>query len=236
MKTERFAQMRRYRRRKNVSKAIILALTLMLLVGGIIGGTVAWLTAQTKEVKNVFTASDINITLTETEREYKMIPGWTVEKDPVVTVEGGSEDCWLFIKVEKSENLDDYIIWDIDPNNWKPLEGTTDVYYCKVTDVTADRSIKVLGYYTTDQSDTTKGEFHPNEVLVKNTVTKEMMDSIDGIDSEGKTGSKAAEDEIAARPTLTFTAYAVQLWKNNTEEFTAVEAWEKVSGTTENGN
>lgn len=225
------------RRRRIRTESLVLALSLILVIGSVMGGTLAWLLDSTEKVTNTFSPSDISIELTESKKlDLKMIPGWTITKDPVVTVKAGSEDCWVFIKVEKSGNLDDYITWDIDPNNWELLAGTEDVYYCKVTDVTADRSIKVLGYYT-DPANPVNEEFHPNEVLVKDTVTKEMMDAIDGIDSEGKTDSDAAEAEIAARPTLTFTAYAVQLWKNNTEEFTAAEAWEQVSaGITGKGN
>ena len=83
-------------------KAMALVLALGLVVVGIVGGTMAWLTAEATEVKNVFTDSDINITLTETglnqnnENSYKMIPGHTITKDPKVTVVEGSEDCWLF--------------------------------------------------------------------------------------------------------------------------------------------
>ena len=44
--------------------AVLLALT--LLVGCAIGGTIAWLTAQTGEVVNTFTVGDINIKLEET--------------------------------------------------------------------------------------------------------------------------------------------------------------------------
>ena len=235
LKTDKFEQIRRHRRRKNARKAIVLALTLILLVGGIISGTVAWLTAQTDEVENVFTTSDINITLTETEREYKMVPGWTIEKDPVVTVKAGSEDCWVFIKVEESDDFTQYISYTIDPYNWTKLDGIDNVYCCRVTDVTADRSIKVLGY-TSNPDDPAKKEFLPNEVLVKETVTKKMMDGIDGIDDNGLTSSDAAKAEIAARPTLKFTAFSVQLWKNNTQEFTAAEAWEQVPKTNNNGN
>ena len=42
-------------------KALGLVLALVLLVGVVAGGTVAWLTAQTSEVTNVFGASDINV-------------------------------------------------------------------------------------------------------------------------------------------------------------------------------
>ena len=47
-----------------------------------------------------------------------------------------------------------------------------------------------------------------NKVTVLDSVTKEMMND---------TGFTA--------PTLTFTAYATQLYKNNTDKFTPANAW-----------
>lgn len=193
-----------------MKKKLAIALVCILLVVGIVGGTLAWLTDTTESVTNTFTIGDIDITLKESENlDLKMIPGWTIDKDPVVTVLKDSEDCWLFIKVEESENLDDYITYEIDPNNWTKLEGVEgvdNVYYCYAKDITADRAIKVLGY--TDEA----GEFHPNQVLVNDTVTEAMMEDLKG--------------ENATQPTLTFTAYATQYYKNNTENFTPAEAWE----------
>lgn len=91
----------RRHRRTFGSKSLALVLACILLVGGVVGGTVAWLTAQRNEVTNVFTTSDIGVDLTETEATYKMIPGWTISKDPKAKVISGSEDCYLFIKVEE---------------------------------------------------------------------------------------------------------------------------------------
>ena len=90
-------------------KTLALVLALTLLVAGVVGGTLAWLTAQTAEVKNTFTVGDINIGLTETTTDYKMVPGNTIAKDPTVTVKANSEACWLFVKVTESENLDTFI-------------------------------------------------------------------------------------------------------------------------------
>ena len=53
-----------------------------------------------------------------------------------------------------------------------------------------------------------------DKVTVQETVTKEMMTDL-------KT--------YGVNPKLSFTAYAVQLYKNNTEKFTSAEAWAKIS-------
>ena len=50
-------------------RTLALLVALVLVVGCIIGGTLAWLTAKTDAVVNTFTTSDIDVTLTETEEE-----------------------------------------------------------------------------------------------------------------------------------------------------------------------
>ena len=48
-------------------KAIALILALVLTLGGVIGGTVAWLVTSSAPVVNTFTYGDINIELDETD-------------------------------------------------------------------------------------------------------------------------------------------------------------------------
>ncbi len=137
-------------------KTLALVLALTLLVAGVVGGTLAWLTDQTAEVKNTFTVGDINIGLTETTADYKMVPGNTIAKDPTVTVKANSEACWLFVQVTKSENLDTFIIYDI-AEDWTALSGVDGVYYREVPASAADQTFSVLaGDAVTVKSDVTK--------------------------------------------------------------------------------
>ena len=138
-------------------KTLALVLALTLLVAGVVGGTLAWLTDQTAEVKNTFTVGDINIDLTETNRDYKMVPGNTIAKDPTVTVKANSEACWLFVKVTESENLDTFITYAI-AEGWTKLQDG--VYYREVSASDDDQTFSVLA---------------GNAVTVNNTVTKEML-------------------------------------------------------------
>lgn len=196
----------KYSKRRGVaSKTLVLALAVMLIVGATIGGTVAWLTAQTPSVTNTFTVGDINIELTESENlNLKMVPGNTITKDPKVTVKAGSEACWLFVKVEKSSNLLDFITYAI-ADGWAPLPGVDGVYYREVGASNADQPFAVLAN---------------NQVTVNDTVTKGMMNAFD----TNKDG-QISGDEVDALPTLTFTAYAVQ--KENINS--AADAWAKVN-------
>lgn len=164
-------------------KILVACLCVALAVLTIAGTTLAYLTSKTEAVVNTFTVGNIDITLTETTTDYKMVPGSTIAKDPKVTVKAGSEDCWLFVKVEESTNLDDFITYTI-ASGWTKGDGTNipaNVYYREVTAATADTEFVVLTN---------------NQVTVKDTVTKTMMDEI----TKGTAGN----------PTLTFTAYAVQ--------------------------
>lgn len=183
-------------------KILVACLCVALAVLTIAGTTLAYLTAKTDDVVNTFTVGNINISLDETKggtnKEFKMVPGCTIDKDPVVTVKAGSEACWLFVKVDKSSNLDSFITYTI-ASGWTKGDGTNipaNVYYREVTAATADTEFVVLTN---------------NQVTVKDTVTKTMMDEI----TKGTT----------TKPTLTFTAYAIQ----KAGFTTAADAWAEVS-------
>lgn len=161
-----------------MKKKLTTVLAIVLVVALSVAGTYAYLTDKTGPVVNTFTVGNVNIDLTETTTDYKMIPGMTIHKDPMVTVKENSEACWLFVKVEKSANFDDFMTYDM-ANGWTKLEEG--VFYRQVAASAADQDFAVLANDT---------------VTVMPDVTKDMMDAID--------------NGTAAKPTLTFTAYACQ--------------------------
>lgn len=190
-------------KRNSSKKALALLLSLVLVIGCVAGGTLAWLTATSNEVNNVFTTSDIGVTLEESDDlNLKMVPGWTITKDPKATVTAGSEDCYLFVKVEKSANFDDFMTYAI-AEGWTALSDG--VYYMIFDSKDADNENEMGTAYSVLKDD---------QVKVKDTVTKENM--------------KALTDDT--KPNLSFTAYAVQLYRENGTQFTAAEAWAMVSG------
>ena len=178
-------------------KSLALLLAIAIVVVGVVAGTVAWLTDKTPSVTNTFTTSDINIELKETKNNFQMIPGWNIEKDPKVTVKADSEACYLFVKLEKSENFDTFMTYEM-AEGWQALPGNDGVFYREVAAATTDTTFEVL-----------KG----NQVTVKDTVTKAQMNGL----------------TADTYPTLTVTAYASQQFKNNTQEFTAAEAWANIA-------
>ena len=56
----------RRRRRRSTLKPLLVAMAVVLLIGCVAGGTLAWLTSTPDAVTNTFTNSDITITLEET--------------------------------------------------------------------------------------------------------------------------------------------------------------------------
>lgn len=142
-------------------KVLICVVAVVLVLCCAVGGTIAWLTATTDSVVNTFTVGDINIDLTETKRDYKMVPGNKLDKDPTVTVQKDSEACWLFVKVEESENLDQFIAYTM-ADGWTELESG--VYYREVGASTKDDQV----------FDVLAG----NTVTVKESVTKADMNAL----------------------------------------------------------
>lgn len=140
-------------------KVLALVLAMVLLVVGVAAGTLAWLTSKSDTVTNTFTTSDIKVELEETKNDFKMVPGFTIDKDPKVTVKAGSEDCYLFVKLEKSSNFDSFLTY-VTAENWTLLTGVDGVYYRVVRASNADQSFGIL---------------KDNKVTVKDTVTKTMM-------------------------------------------------------------
>ena len=150
------------RRRSVSSRAFIALLALVLVIGCVAGGTVAWLVAKTDPVVNTFTYGNINIALTETERTYNIVPGVALDKDPKVTVKAGSEDCWLFVKVEQPIAFATGVSYEI-AEGWTMLEDG--VYYREVSKADTDSEYYVL---------------KENKVTVSSALTKEDIAKVGG--------------------------------------------------------
>lgn len=189
-------------------KATIAVTALLLVLCFAIGGTLAWLKAETKPVVNTFTYGDINIDLSESDDlDLKMIPGNSIKKDPVVTVKANSEACWLFVEVKESENFDTFMTYAI-AEGWTFFNttatgdgidtATNDEYviYREVDAATAKAG-------TSYQVLAGKDGYQDGYVTVNDEVTKDMLNALD------KNADGSAKPE-KTYPTLTFTAYAVQ--------------------------
>lgn len=168
-----------------MKKGFALLLALVLVIGCVVGGTLAWLTATSDTVTNTFTVGDINIELKETTGDtYKIIPGSTAAKDPKVTVKAGSEACWLFIRIQEENNtmsdgttkLVNYTVasgWTAVPNH--------DGYYYRTVDAVAEGTADAnLPAYYVFAGNTTyaNGYVTYNENIVKGQVTENNQPKI----------------------------------------------------------
>lgn len=146
-------------------KVLALVLCAALLVAGSVAATLAYLTSKTEVVTNTFSVGNVTITLDEakvdlygekdgnsrvTKNTYKLIPGHTYVKDPTVHVVKGSEECWLFVRVENG--IADYeavgnttIAAQMVANGWTKLDGVDNVYYHAVVDARNEaKDVKVF--------------------------------------------------------------------------------------------
>lgn len=140
---------------KTKKRAIAIVLAAVLLIGAVVGGTIAWLVdTSDNNVVNTFTVGNIDIDLKEStyipasqtlnedvpttaNNNYKFVPGDTLPKDPFVTIEEDSEACWLFVKITDVNNNEDgstitgldgkIIEWDVDTSEgkWTEYAGKT---------------------------------------------------------------------------------------------------------------
>lgn len=144
-------------------KILVPVVATLMLLSCMVGGTLAYLVDTTEAVENTFTVGNVDIALDESkELDLKMVPGIELTKDPTVTVEADSEACWLFVKVEESDNLDKFISYTVD-SAWAALDGVDGVYYREVEASDADQKFTVL---------------KDNTVTVLGTVTKENLDEL----------------------------------------------------------
>lgn len=128
-----------------------------------VGATLALLVTSSNTVQNTFTIGKVELELTETTgTEYKMAPGVTIVKNPTVTLKANSEDCWVFVKIQKSADFDSFCSYSV-ADGWTALTGYDGVYYQKCEKAAADRSFKVL---------------KNDRVTVKSTLTEEQLNAI----------------------------------------------------------
>ncbi len=183
-------------------KIAALIAAIVLFIGCTAGGTVAWLVSKPDPIVNVFTVGNINAELAETKKEFKIVPGVDITKDPVATVTANSEDCYLFVKLTE-ENWPTFteateagstarkVEYEI-ADGWTELKSEHGVYYREVL-----------------KKDTENRAFHvlkDDLVTVSSTLTKENADAI----------------QKAGAPKLTVAVYAVQKEGMGS----AADAWE----------
>ena len=102
--------------KKSVSmKVVVLLLAVVLLIGCVAGGTLAWLYTSTDPVTNTFIAGEIGtLKLEETDKtsqndngKYIIVPGADIKKDPVITYTPATDakanvSAYIFVEVSNA--------------------------------------------------------------------------------------------------------------------------------------
>lgn len=150
---------------KNAKKILALLLCAVLLVGASVAGTLAYLTSQ-DVVTNTFAVGNVIITMDELDTDsdattsdnvtidgvvrdkanaYKLIPGHTYIKDPIIRVAAGSEACWLFVKIENGNT--NATINGLDTNGWTQIVDTNYWAYAGAT-IGENSTVPVFNSFT----------------------------------------------------------------------------------------
>ena len=199
---------------KTKTKALLMSLCAVLLVAASVLGTMAYLTAH-DEVKNTFTVGNVAITMDETDvddstpnkerdqaNSYKLMPGHTYTKHPIIHVDANSEDCYLFVKVDNQiaaieANGNTTVAAQMAAKGWKAVEGK-DGIYVYVGTTAAPVAVKANDNVTVFE-----------QLVIAGTVNGDTL--------------KTYENK-----TITVTAYAVQ--KDGFEGKTADQIWSTAFG------
>jgi len=206
----KFEAPRHCKHRKRVSvgwKPLVLVLTLVLAVGCVAGGSLAWLTDRAGPISNTFTIGNIDLGAndapsTVSAENITYVPGQTIERDVTFTVAQGSEPSYLFIRVQEENNaaagLNGKVVQYAVNNDLATVPGHDGYYYMVVDTPAEDKSISV---------------FANNQFTVNPDLTKDAIDA---------PGFQA--------PTISVTAAAVQKEnipdKNGDGNIDYLDAWE----------
>lgn len=200
------------------TKNVVLIILAMLLVATTaIFGTLAWLTARTGTITNTFVKGQIELELIETPNDYKLVPGNVIAKDPAVWVKPGSEPCYIFVEITKTNDLDRFVNYTV-ASGWTRLEvGATGQEGLTAT-MLSGREVYYRQSISYVEAGNTNVKFNilaDNKVTVPIRVTEEELDALGN----------------GNNPTLSFTAYACQSDNipDTAEKSAVVYAWEQVS-------
>lgn len=83
---------------------LVAAIAVMLVAALVVGGTLAYFTDKSDAKVNTFTVGNVKIDLTENawnaDADHTLVPGASYAKDPTITVKEGSQDAYVFLKLD----------------------------------------------------------------------------------------------------------------------------------------
>lgn len=204
---------------KKTRKILLMAACAVLLVCISVGATVAYLTS-TDSVTNTFTVGNIAITLDETKVDvngkavtpaervkanaYKLMPGHEYVKDPTIHVAAGSENCYLFVKVENGitalEAPGKTIADQMAAKGWVVIANGSNVYYLTETvDEVTTAKIDNSGDVVVFEKFTLKGDADTTNANA-NYATKNITVTAYAVQADGFATAKDAWDATFGAP------------------------------------
>ena len=181
-----------------MKKSLLTMTAAVALVGAMgAGATLAYFSAESNEVKNSFAFAETGIAITLEEHAYDqasntltgeevtsntynlLVPGMTVPKDPFVTVNAGSVDCYVVVKVvNNNEATVDNITFNTE--NWTKLEGAENgvgISYWQYNDMIsrdaqADQVLPEVFTQVTFRSDVADSKAVINDIVVTAAATQ----------------------------------------------------------------
>ena len=184
-----------------MKKKFMTVLALVLVIALSVAGTYAYLTSQAS-VKNTFTVGKVAITMDETDVDdstpdadrdvanaYKLIPGTTYTKDPIIHVYANSEKCYLFVKVEnniaaaETNEEGETVAAQLAANGWSLVAGQTNIYVYKDA-VNAGTNVNVFEKFTVSKDIS-------NDVLKAAADGKTITVTACAVQAEGLTAAQA---------------------------------------------
>lgn len=191
-------------------KILVACLCVALAVLTVAGTTLAYLTSK-DTVTNTFTVGNVAITMDETDvdnstegatrdqnNSYKLMPGQTYTKDPIIHVDANSENCYLFVTVDNQiaaieADGNTTVAKQMEAKGWKAVAGQTNLYVYVGTTAGASDPLAVAG-----GSNVTVFE----KIVVSDDATNISLEAVNGknivvnayaVQAEGFTGKTAAE-------------------------------------------
>ncbi len=215
---------------KSSKKILALAMSAAVVTSIAAAGTLAYLTSQDTAV-NTFTVGKVDIEIDESkvgpdgkiipgeapvkQNEYvDVLPGDVLDKDPAVTVKGGSADCYVYVAVwnclanASGQDVLEYVDWEANDENW---EWVTEYLPWEAPAIEVYRYDGVLaeeGLVKSSNEDIQLGTvFVNNQVKIKGSATADDLADIyapvilvkgfaiqaDNLEADGMAGRDAAD-------------------------------------------
>ena len=124
---------------------LVAAIAVMLVAALVVGGTLAYFTDKSGPKVNTFTVGNVAIDLDEPSwkenESHTLLPGASYAKDPTITVKEGSQDAYVFLKLDLNKYVSLINLMGVDAyKNVDALKGQTYPGFIEFVGMLADNN------------------------------------------------------------------------------------------------